>query len=43
MIFARGPVAVEGAQVVDQRMRRHGPGTFYSDHAAVLADLRLSR
>ncbi|GAA2674013.1 hypothetical protein GCM10010412_054870 [Nonomuraea recticatena] len=43
MIFARGPVAVEGAQVVDQRMRRHGPGTFYSDHAAVVADLRLSR
>ncbi|MEU7893199.1 endonuclease/exonuclease/phosphatase family protein [Nonomuraea sp. NPDC049152] len=43
MIFAKGAVTVDGAQVVDQRMRRHGPGTFYSDHAAMVTDLRLPR
>lgn len=41
MIFTKGALRVERAATVDQRLRRHGPGPFYSDHAAVTTDLRL--
>ncbi|GAB3495311.1 endonuclease/exonuclease/phosphatase family protein [Amycolatopsis cihanbeyliensis] len=41
--FARGPFDVRGSLVVDERMRGHGPGAFYSDHAAVVSDLTLRR
>lgn len=41
MIFAKGNVAVRAANVIDTRMPQHGPGTFYSDHAAVTADLAI--
>nr|WP_232376494.1 endonuclease/exonuclease/phosphatase family protein [Amycolatopsis aidingensis] len=41
--FARGPFQVRESFVVDERMRRHGPGVFYSDHAAVVSDLTLRR
>ncbi|WP_020392068.1 endonuclease/exonuclease/phosphatase family protein [Kribbella catacumbae] len=41
MIFTKGPLRVERAAIVDQRLRHHGPGTFYSDHAAVTTDLRV--
>ncbi|CAL99404.1 endonuclease/exonuclease/phosphatase family protein [Saccharopolyspora erythraea NRRL 2338] len=37
--FARGDVRVERSEVIDQRIPEHGPGVFYSDHAAVLTDL----
>ncbi|SFP67769.1 Endonuclease/Exonuclease/phosphatase family protein [Amycolatopsis arida] len=43
LTFARGPLEVRRAFVVAERMRRHGPGTFYSDHAAVVTDLALPR
>ncbi|MBP2476343.1 endonuclease/exonuclease/phosphatase family metal-dependent hydrolase [Crossiella equi] len=41
LTYTRG-LSVTGAHVVDTRLRVHGPGVFYSDHAAVVADVRLS-
>ncbi|MFI9400983.1 endonuclease/exonuclease/phosphatase family protein [Nocardia sp. NPDC052316] len=40
-LFAKGDVETRAARIVDQRMRRHGPGVFYSDHAAVVSDLKV--
>ncbi|WP_328993160.1 endonuclease/exonuclease/phosphatase family protein [Kribbella sp. NBC_01245] len=40
--FARGnDLRVVGSHTLDQRLSQHGPGIFYSDHAAVVTDLRL--
>lgn len=41
MIWASGNVDVQRSTVVDERMEDHGPGTFYSDHAAVFSDLTV--
>lgn len=41
MIFARGSLPVLDAFSIDQRMADHEPGPFYSDHAAVVADLDI--
>ncbi|UXI67926.1 endonuclease/exonuclease/phosphatase family protein [Tahibacter amnicola] len=41
-VWLRGKgLAVRGAQVIDQRLARHGPGRFYSDHAALVVDLQV--
>ncbi|MFF5209209.1 endonuclease/exonuclease/phosphatase family protein [Streptosporangium sp. NPDC000396] len=43
-IFAKGTgVKVRDSFTVDQRLASHGPGKFYSDHAAMVTDLRISR
>lgn len=42
IIYSRGDMRTRDAFVSDARMRGHGPGTFYSDHAAVVTDLDLS-
>ncbi|MFI5777959.1 endonuclease/exonuclease/phosphatase family protein [Nocardia sp. NPDC051570] len=39
-IFARGPLGIRSSRVIDQRMPAHGPGVFYSDHAAVVTEVR---
>ncbi|WP_433576424.1 endonuclease/exonuclease/phosphatase family protein [Nocardia brasiliensis] len=39
--FARGDIEVRSARIVDTRMPKHGPGVFYSDHAAVVSDLKV--
>ncbi|MGW5361382.1 endonuclease/exonuclease/phosphatase family protein [Actinopolymorpha pittospori] len=41
MIFAKGEVTVHDAETIDTRLAKHGPGVFYSDHAAVLTDLEV--
>lgn len=38
-IWLRGGIDVVDAWVVDERMPAHGPGPFYSDHAALVAEL----
>ncbi|MFB9394020.1 endonuclease/exonuclease/phosphatase family protein [Streptomyces coeruleoprunus] len=41
-VFARGAgVSVTGSHTVDTRLPEHPPGPFYSDHAAVVTDLRI--
>lgn len=41
--FTRGAeIAVTGAHTVDERLASHPAGPFYSDHAAVVSDLRIS-
>lgn len=41
-IFTKGDsVSTRASRVIDQRMPEHGSGAFYSDHAAVLSDLRV--
>lgn len=40
-IFTRG-AAVDGSYTIDQRLPQHGSGRFYSDHAAVVTDLRIA-
>ncbi|MEV3988558.1 endonuclease/exonuclease/phosphatase family protein [Streptomyces sp. NPDC049837] len=41
-VFARGAgVSVAGSHTVDTRLPQHGPGPFYSDHAAVVTSLRI--
>jgi endonuclease/exonuclease/phosphatase family metal-dependent hydrolase len=41
-IFAKGSsIRVEGSHIVDERLKRHEPGPFYSDHAAVVTDLSI--
>ncbi|MCO1577092.1 endonuclease/exonuclease/phosphatase family protein [Crossiella sp. SN42] len=40
LTFARG-ATVTGSQVLDTRLPRHGPGVFYSDHAALLSTVRV--
>lgn len=42
MIFAKGAVRVHDAATVDARLAQHGPGTFYSDHAAVWTDVSVA-
>jgi endonuclease/exonuclease/phosphatase family metal-dependent hydrolase len=42
-VFARGSgIEVVDACAVDERLPAHGPGPFYSDHAAVVVDLRIA-
>jgi hypothetical protein len=42
-VFARGSgIEVLDSRTVDQRLTEHGPGPFYSDHAAIVADLRIA-
>lgn len=42
-VFARGSgIEVGDVRAVDERLPEHGPGPFYSDHAAVVADLRIT-
>ncbi|RZS36339.1 endonuclease/exonuclease/phosphatase (EEP) superfamily protein YafD [Herbihabitans rhizosphaerae] len=36
--FAKG-AEVQRSRVLDQRLPQHGPGVFYSDHAAIVSDL----
>ncbi len=41
-VFAGGQgIEVLDARVLDRRLAQHGPGPFYSDHAALLVDLRV--
>ncbi|KAA8888295.1 endonuclease/exonuclease/phosphatase family protein [Nocardia colli] len=40
-LFATGQVETRESRIIDQRLRRHGPGVFYSDHAAVVSDLKV--
>jgi hypothetical protein len=41
--FASGTgVEVVDARVIDTRLPAHGPGSFYSDHAALVVDLRIA-
>lgn len=42
LTFARG-ATVTGSRVLDTRLPQHGPGVFYSDHAALLTTLRVDR
>lgn len=42
MIFAKGDVRVHDSVTVDTRLPLHGPGTFYSDHAAVWSDVSFA-
>lgn len=39
LVYARGAVEVRDAHVFDDRLPAHGPGSFYSDHAGVVADI----
>jgi hypothetical protein len=39
LVYARGVAEVRNSFVLDDRMRKHGPGVFYSDHAGVVTDL----
>lgn len=42
-VFARGSgIEVAGARTVDERLPAHGPGPFYSDHAALVVDLLIT-
>lgn len=42
-VFARGSgIEVLDARAVETRLPAHGPGPFYSDHAAVVTDLRIT-
>ncbi|WP_018351685.1 endonuclease/exonuclease/phosphatase family protein [Longispora albida] len=42
-VFTRGAgVTVTASTTVDSRLPEHGPGRFYSDHAAVVTDLLVS-
>ncbi|MCM6775918.1 endonuclease/exonuclease/phosphatase family protein [Nocardia sp. CDC159] len=38
-IFARGQLDIRSARLIDRRMPQHGPGVFYSDHAALVTEL----
>lgn len=40
-IWVRGDAEVVGARLIDRRRAEHGPGPFYSDHAALVAELAL--
>lgn len=43
-IWARGAACeVRDAWLISERRPEHGPGPFYSDHAALLADIDLAR
>lgn len=41
MIYAMGKVKTIDAATIDTRMPQHGAGIFYSDHAAVTADITI--
>lgn len=40
-VWVRGAIRVLDAWLIDRRAPEHGPGGFYSDHAALLAELAL--
>ncbi|RDI68510.1 endonuclease/exonuclease/phosphatase family protein [Nocardia pseudobrasiliensis] len=42
-IFARGGLDIRSSRLIDRRMPQHGPGVFYSDHAAVVTEVRPLR
>ncbi|RFC77424.1 hypothetical protein [Streptomyces sp. AcE210] len=42
MQFAKGNITGRDAAVVDTSMPQHGPGDFYSDHAATHTDLQIN-
>lgn len=41
-VWTRGGIDVRDAWLVDERLPRHGPGPFYSDHAALVAELDVA-